>query len=309
MEYLSTLPLEPLLRYGLSTCILFILIFVLRAGLHHSILEDLNLAGAIRQRWSVNIRNTLVFISIAGLIFIWAPHLQTVAVSFLAFALAFVIATKDLLDCLIGSIFRTASRAYSIGARIEINGIRGNVVDHNFLTTTLLEIGPGQTSHQYTGRAMVIPNSLFLRHSLTNESYLKDYRLHIITVPLSIQDDWKLAEAILLEAAHEECQSYIQDAKKKMKALEGKVWLDAPSVEPRVTIQLPETGQINLLLRIPCPTTIPARLEQAILKKFLSKFHFGQKSSLQHSLLDSNEPIVPNPLEKDISTSDTLYPH
>ncbi len=306
MEELTTFPLEPLLRYGLSTVILFVLIFFLHAGLHHSILEDLKLTGAIRQRWSVNIRNTLILLSIGGLVFIWAPHLQTVAVSFLAFALAFVIATKDLLDCLIGSMFRTASRAYSIGARIEINGIRGNVVDHNFLTTTLLEIGPGQTSHQYTGRALVIPNSLFLRHSLTNETYLKDYRLHIITVPLSINDDWKLAESILLETANEECHTYIEDAKKKMKALEGKVWLDAPSVEPRVTIQLPESGHINLLLRIPCPTTIPARLEQAILKKFLSQFHFGQTPSAQNTIDSSHERQKSNLLEKGMPTREHL---
>ncbi|GJL54877.1 MAG: hypothetical protein NPIRA02_20090 [Nitrospirales bacterium] len=194
-------------------------------------------------------------------------------------------------------MFRTASRAYSIGARIEINGIRGNVVDHNFLTTNVLEIGPGQTSHQYTGRTMVIPNSLFLRHSLTNETYMKDYRLHIIRVPLSIYDDWKLAENFLLEVAHEECQIYLQDAKKMMKALEGKVWLDAPSVEPRVIVQLPEPGQITLLLRIPCPTSFPSRLEQAILKKFLTKFRFGSQSHAQHTVDLAIEPAFQNDTE------------
>jgi len=297
MEYITALSVESLFRFGLTTLILLLLIFTLRVGLHHSILENVELAGDTRRRWSVNIRNTLVFASIIGLMFIWAPHLQNTAVSLLAFALAFVIATKELLDCLIGSIFRTASRAYSIGARIEINGIRGNVVDHNFLTTTLLEIGPGQTSHQYTGRAIVLPNSLFLRYPLTNETYIKDYRLHIITIPLSIKDDWKLAETILLEAAHEECQDYIKDAKKKMKALEGRVWLDAPSVEPRVTVQLPEPGQITLLLRIPCPTSFPSRLEQAILKKFLTKFHFGQQFHVSNSVDGSIEPAFQGKIE------------
>lgn len=297
MEFFTVLSVESLFRFGLSTLILLLLIFILRVGLHHSILEGVELAGDTRRRWSVNIRNILVFASLVALTFIWAPHLQNTAVSLLAFALAFVIATKELLDCLIGSIFRTASRAYSIGARIEINGIRGNVVDHNFLTTTLLEIGPGQTSHQYTGRAMVLPNSLFLRYPLTNETYIKDYRLHIITVPLSIKDDWKLAETILLEAAHEECQAYLQDAKKKMKALEGKVWLDSPSVEPRVTVQLPEPGQITLLLRIPCPTSFPSRLEQAILKKFLTKFHFGQKFHIPSAIENTIEPALQNQIE------------
>ena len=306
MEEITILDIEPVFRYGLSTLVLLVIVFILRAGLHHSILERSTLRGDTRRRWAVNIRNTLVFFSVVGLFFIWAPHLQTFAVTFLAIAVAFVIATKEFLDCLIGSMFRTVSNAYSIGERIEINGIRGNVVDHNFLTTTLLEIGPGQTSHQYTGRALVIPNSLFLKHSLTNETYSKDYRLHIITVPLHTDEDWELAVRILLEVANEECDSYLQEAKRKMKALEGKAWLDAPSVEPRVSIQLPEPGYINLLLRVPCPTAFPSRLEQAILKKFLSRFHFGKKIPSGNTFNNTTETTFPNQIEKVVPVFDNV---
>jgi len=62
------------------------------------------------------------------------------------------------------------TKAYALGDRIEIGSIGGNVVDHNALTTTILEIGPGQTSHQYTGRAMVIPNSFIFDHPLEKVS-------------------------------------------------------------------------------------------------------------------------------------------
>ncbi len=279
MSELIPFPIDSDLRVGLSALILILIGLILRAGLHHSLLERSKLSGDMRRSWSVTIRNTLVLVSIIGLAAIWAPQLQSFAVSLIAIAVAFVLATKELLDCLIGSFFRTASHAYSVGDRIEINGIRGNVVDHSFLTTTLLEIGPGQTSHQYTGRALVIPNNQIFKHALINETYSKDYRLHIITVPFSTDDDWKAAECILLEAAQEACQPYIQEARKKMKALEGKAWLDAPSVEPRVTVQLPAPGQINLLVRIPCPTPFPSRLEQAILKKFLRQFTFAPRFS------------------------------
>ncbi|MCA9473745.1 MAG: mechanosensitive ion channel family protein [Nitrospirales bacterium] len=279
MSGILPFPIETLFRLGLTACILVLIGLILRAGLHHSVLERSRLSGDMRRRWSVTIRNTLILISIVGLAIIWAPQLQNFAVSLIAIAVAFVLATKELLNCLIGSFFRTASNAYSVGDRIEINGIRGNVVDHNFLTTTLLEIGPGQTSHQYTGRAIVLPNNQLLNHSLTNETYSKDYRLHVITVPLSTDDDWRLAEHLLLKAAQEECQPYLQEARKKMKALEGKAWLDTPSVEPRVTIQLPEPGHIHLLVRIPCPTPFPSRLEQAILKKFLNQFSYAPRFS------------------------------
>jgi hypothetical protein len=54
--------------------------------------------------------------------------------------------------------------------------------------------------------------------------------------------------------------------------LEGKTWLDAPSVQPRVTIQLPAPGRVTLLLRIPTPAHRASRLEQAILRRFLAAF-------------------------------------
>ncbi len=267
------------LRYGLSTAVLLTLLFLIRWGIHYSFFRNPDIPVETRRRWSVNLRNGLLILFILGMIFIWAPQLQTFAVSIFAVAVALVIATKELIDCLSGSGLRLLTKAYSLGDRIEIGGIRGNVVDHNALTTTILEIGPGQTSHQYTGRAMVIPNSFIFDHPLTNETYTRKFRLHIVTVPLSTDDDWRTAERLLLQAGEEEAAPYIEDARAYFKKLEGKFWLDAPSVEPRVTIQIPEPGRINLLLRVPCPTQFPSRLEQAILRRFLAEFQFAPRFS------------------------------
>jgi len=219
----------------------------------------------------------LLLIFILGVGFIWAPKIQTFAVSLLAIALALVLATKEIITCVSGSVVRMLNKTYTLGDRIEIGGIRGNVLDLNPLTTTILEIGPGQTSHQYTGRAIGIPNSWVFQHALTNETYTKKFRLHFISIPLSTDDNWQIAERLLLKAGKEEAASYIEEARTYFRKLEGKLWLDAPPVEPRVTIQLPEPGRINLLLRIPCPTQYPSRLKQAILSKFLTEFHFAPR--------------------------------
>lgn len=274
MDDISNLSTEILFRSGMSTLALVVLVFLIRFGIYHTILKSSEISVETRRRWSVSVRNLLLILFILGMIFIWAPRLQTFAVSIFAVAVALVLATKELIACLSGSGLRMLTKAYALGDRIEIGGIRGNVVDHNALTTTILEIGPGQTSHQYTGRAMVIPNSFIFDHPITNETYTKKFRLHIVTVPLSTDDDWKMAERLLLQAGEEEAAPYIQEARAYFKKLEGKLWLDAPSVEPRVTIQIPEPGRMNLLLRIPCPTQYPSRLEQAIIRKFLSEFQF-----------------------------------
>ena len=296
MDDFLNISTDVFLQYGLSTALLILIVIIVRMGIHHSLLQDSDLSVESRRRWGVTIRNILLITFALGFAVVWAPKMQPFAVSFLAVALALVLATKEIITCISGSILRILTKAYSLGDRIEMGNIRGNVVDHNALTTTILEIGPGQTSHQYTGRAMVIPNSFIFNHPIINETYTKNFRLHIITVPLSTDDDWKTAERLLLKAAEEEATPYIEEARSYFKKLEGKLWLDSPSVEPRITVQVPEPGRINLLLRIACPTQFPSRLEQAILKKFLAKFHFASR----YGLSGTTPPSSPNPSATDL---------
>lgn len=266
---------------GLYTLILLAVALVLRAILVRAVLKSQSLTIESRRRWVVSIRNTIVSIFIVGLIFIWAHQLSTFAVSIVAIAVALVLATKELILCISGAVLRMGANAYSLGDRIQIAGMRGNVLDESLLATTVLEIGP---SHQYTGRAVVFPNSLLLNTPLINETYMKEYIIHVITIPLTTNDDWQTAEKILLEAAREECAPFMEEARRHMKQLEGENWLDAPSVEPRVNIQLPEPGRVNLLLRIPTPAQRPSRVEQTILRRFLSTFPAAGKAKEDHAV-------------------------
>ena len=289
MELLTIGANSTVIQYVLFTLMALLSFFMLRTALVQVVLKHLNLSVEARRRWIVAIRNVLVGIFIIGLVFIWESQLGTFAVSLVAVALALVLATKELIACACGSILRMATNVYGLGDRIEINGIRGKVVDHNLLTTTLLEIGPGQTSQQYTGRAMTIPNSMLFTQNLFNETYSKKYVVHIITIRLTTKDDWRKAETLLLAIARQECAAYIDEAARHLKKLEGNNWLDAPSVEPRVNIQLPEPGRITLFLRVPSPAHRTSRTEQTILRRFLSSF------LLEEELNDLAEPTSSTP--------------
>lgn len=272
MELLPPSEDSLLLRDLLSSAILLMIVLALRLVLMRALRRSEKLSVETRRRWALTIRNSMVLIFVVGLIFIWGHELSAFAVSLVAIAVALVLATKELILCLSGSVLRAGTNAYTLGDRIELSGTRGNVVDYNLLATTVLEIGPGRMSNQYTGRAVILPNSLLLNHPVINETFMKDYVVHVITVPLSTRDDWQKAEKALLEAAETECAPFLEDAQRQMDQLAGKAWLDLPSVQPRVSIQLPEPGRINLLLRIPAPAHRTSRLEQAVLRRFLQAY-------------------------------------
>lgn len=256
----------------LAVLALLVVVATLRLILVRTVVEREGVPLEDRRRLAIQIRNLLAIVFIVGLFFILANELRAFAVSLVAIAVAIVLATKELILCLSGSALRMGANAYTIGDRIEINGVRGNVIDQTFLATTVLEIGPGHVTSQYSGRAVVFPNSLLLAHPLINETFMKDYIVHIMTIPLAATDDWQRAEKLLLEIADAECRPFIEEAARHMKELEGKNWMDVPSVKPRVSVQIPEPGRVNLLLRIPTPAHRTSRLEQAILRRFLVAF-------------------------------------
>jgi len=203
-----------------------------------------------KRRWVVSVRSTTLFVLLVGLVVIWAHELQALAV---ALAAALVLATKELILCWSGAALQVGGKVYSVGDRIQIAGHRDVVLDHDIFATKLVEIGPGQASHLYTGRITVFPNSLLFTNALIKENPDQEYGLYTLVVPLRDQDDWQDAERRLLDAAKTECASLMEEAGRQMKLLEQTNQLEAPSPESRITIQLIESGRIQLVLRFPSP--------------------------------------------------------
>lgn len=229
----------------------------------------------VRRRWIVNHRNAVVFLVIVGLLGIWGEALRTLALSVVALAVAFTIATKELIQSILGSLLKTATNAFSLGDRIEIGDRRGDVIDHTLFTTTIMEVGPGRSFHLRTGRIITFPNNKLLDTYVVNESYNKQYVIHVFSVPVKVDQDWRKAEKILLEAAREECADYLDFARQSMKLLEETHGLDGLPVQPRINIQVAEPSRLNLLVRVPAPVGRQGRVEQAIVRKFLAQF-YGQ---------------------------------
>ncbi|RUO36290.1 mechanosensitive ion channel domain-containing protein [Aliidiomarina sanyensis] len=247
-----------------SSGLLLIIVLVLRAFLARFIRKSVN-SSEMRRRWLVQSRNGLLLLLVLGLILIWAHELRTFALSIVAIAVAFVVATKELILCLIGSMVKTAGRSFNIGDRIQIKDFRGDVIDQNLLTTTILEVGPGKLTHQRTGRMTVIPNAIFVSEPLVNETYTHDYVLHVFVVPFKREENWKLAKQALLDAANKHIAPYLDDARRYMKRMSDHKGMDIPSIDPRVTLQVPSAGEIHLIVRIPVKSAQRSFIEQAIL--------------------------------------------
>ncbi|MDY6864263.1 MAG: mechanosensitive ion channel, partial [Thermodesulfobacteriota bacterium] len=154
----------------ISTGILLLVVFGIRWIIVQDLLSRKKLTKKIRRQWIVTARNGAFFLILTGLVIIWFEQLRMFATTVVVIAVAIVIATKEFLLNIMGFLFRSGAHFFSIGDRIEIDDLKGDVIDQTIMGTIVLEIGPGTKSHQYTGRAIFIPNSKFLSHPVINET-------------------------------------------------------------------------------------------------------------------------------------------
>lgn len=218
------------------------------------------------------VRSVFFGFLVLGLLYIWGEQVHNFAVSIFAIAFALVYSVKELCMCFNGSLMRFRGNLYNLGDRIEINGVRGDVIDMNLLSTTLLEVGPGSKSHHHTGRVVVFPNGMITTDFVVNESFIDHFYFHNIKIPMQLDEDWKKAHEVLLSIAKEECNPYLELARRRMMETAKQKSIVLPSVEPRIIMQMPEPGKVNLILRFPGPVHLKGRLEQTILRKFLERF-------------------------------------
>ena len=248
----------------ISTALLIIGVLIVRALIARFIKRQVD-SPELRRRWLVQSRNGLLLLMIFGLVLIWGEELRTLALSIVAIAVAFVVATKELIMCITGSILKAGAGSFSIGDRIQIKDFRGDVIDQNLLATTILEVGPGKLTHQRTGRMAVIPNALFVSEPVINESFTHDYVLHVFTVPFKRDDDWRGAQKAIVAAARKKCAPFLEEVRRYMNRVSSSRGLEPPSVDPRVTMQVPVAGEIHLIVRVPTKSGQRGLIEQAIM--------------------------------------------
>lgn len=273
---------ETLLSLLISSAILIVTVILLRALIARFIRSRIT-SVELQRRWLVQTRNGLILLLILGLIIIWGEELRTLALSIVAIAVAFVVATKELILCVTGSILKTGAGSFNVGDRIQIKDFRGDVIDQNLLATTILEVGPGKITHQRTGRMTVIPNALFVSEPVINESYTHDYVLHVFTVPFKREDDWQSAQKAFLESSLKYCNPFLKEARKYMQQLSLQMGLDVPTVDPRVTLQVPAAGEIHLIVRVPTKTGQRSYIEQSILSDVFKNHDFSKKKEGENS--------------------------
>jgi small-conductance mechanosensitive channel len=117
------------------------------------------------------------------------------------FAVTF--ALQQPLFSLIGWLYIMVKRPYQVGDRVKIEDSRGDVVEVDFLVTTLWEVGGDLVStHQPSGRVVTLPNSVVLSSHVYNYSWSAfPYVWNELSVQVAYETDLAFARELMVETA------------------------------------------------------------------------------------------------------------
>lgn len=264
-----TATLESLKTLGpelLSTALLVLAYLGLRALAVRRLMRDPLGEGADHaRRVLANLKTALIVLLLIGLFFIWAPEIRTFALSLTAFTVAIILATKELILCVSGSVLRTVSGAFAVGDWIEVGGIRGEVLERTLLSTTLQELHADGPVHEFTGRTIVVPNSQFLTTPVRNERFYKRYTVHSFPVVMERGIDPEPVEAAVRASIAESMAPHAEVAQRYNALIERRAGIDLIDLTPRFRLQMTNEGRLKLTVSAFLPTRQAVEIERAAL--------------------------------------------
>lgn len=146
-------------------------------------------------------------------------------------------ALKEVIVGIAGWVAVTFGDFYKVGDRVQLGGIKGDVIDIGFARTTLMELGEWVAGDLYTGRVVRVSNSLIFSEPLYNYSRDFPFLWDELVVPVKFGSDYDLACSVLEESVGSICGGFVEEAREHWAHITRKYLVEHAQIEPMVTYE------------------------------------------------------------------------
>lgn len=150
----------------------------------------------------------------------------------IAFALQEVIAS------LAGWLAIMFREFYTVGDRVQLGGITGDVIDIGLLRTTLMETGQWVNGDLYNGRIVKVANSFVFKEPVFNYNSDFPFLWDELKVVVKYGSNYKLAREIFLTNTNEVVGDYTKKSKSTWENMVLKYRIENATTQPMVTLVL-----------------------------------------------------------------------
>ena len=204
-----------------------------------------------RYRTSKMVSRSAALLSLLALVLIWSPRPEAVVALLTIVGAGLAIAMREALLSLVGWVVLVIRSPFGHGDRIEVNGIRGDVIDVRLLHSTLMEVGGWVGADQSTGRLVDFPNAWIFLHGVYNYTRGFGFIWNELAFTVTFRSDWEAARDLMLARAEETSNIVAQQAKRQIRRMSRDYLVHYGILTPFVYVQVTERG-VRLTLRYLC---------------------------------------------------------
>jgi small-conductance mechanosensitive channel len=221
------------------------------------------------------VRAGIFVLGLIAIAIVWRPFAGRLGVVLGLLAAGLALAMQDVIGAFAGWVNILLGRIFRVGDRIEMGGVRGDVIDITPLRTKLLEIGgPDRDDswvrgRQYTGRIVAVSNKTTFTEPVFNYSAIFEYIWEELTIPISYRSDWHEAERILQEEAL--AVSRTEGALRAVDAMTERYPVPLTEVEPRVFVRATDNW-MELSARFVVPVRTARSVKDRLTRKIRERF-------------------------------------
>jgi small-conductance mechanosensitive channel len=196
-----------------------------------------------------NAFKTLLFVFTAGIITVlWARLLQHTGTFLGILGAGLAIALREPLLSVAGRVAILAGHMFSVGDRIQLNQMSGDVIDVGFFYTRLMEIGNWISGDQVTGRIVQIPNSQVFGTAIYNYTQNFSYIWDEVKLPITYSSNLEAASEILVQIGGEYSREFLQGADAQLEQMRRHALVPEFELKPSVFLRVTDNW-LELSLR------------------------------------------------------------
>lgn len=229
-------------KYVLLVAFVLILIQLLRRFLRKHVTDT---DARYKSQKGIEFIGYIVLIVLSFSYFTGSIEDFTLAIGLFSAGIAFTL--QELILSIAGSFFIFIVKVYKPGDRIEINGIKGDVIDVNSTYTTMMEIGQWVSSDNYSGRIVKLSNAFVFKGPIYNYSQDFPFIWDEFNLPIKYGSDIELAKSIVIKIASETLSEYTTNSKSQWTEVVNKYYIEDAVVDPTLAVTLTDNWvQFNL---------------------------------------------------------------
>ncbi len=222
-----------IIKYVILVAVVLLLIQFLRRFLRKNITET---TARYKTQKGVEIIGYIILIILSFSYFTGNIKDFTLAIGLFSAGVAFTL--QELILSIAGSLYIFVVKVYKPGDRIEINGIKGDVIDVDSIYTTMMEIGQWVSSDNYTGRIVKLSNAFVFKGPIYNYSQDFPFIWDEFNLPIRYGSDIDLAKSIVKDIASKILSEYTSKSKLQWQDVVNKYYIEDAIIDPTLAIKL-----------------------------------------------------------------------